>query len=216
MTNKCKLIIILCASLIISVSSVFAYYTSTDRQINTFTVGSVDIELTEPLYDAESSEMRSALEPDSDVTKDPQVTNVGTNDAYVFIEVDIPRKDVITANKITGAKIDSRLQDLFTFNVGEDWVLVESDITNDSSKYVYGYVTNNALIKLEPNETTTVLFDDGKVHLINIVEGQGLEEKTFNIPINAYAIQTEDITADDLSDPLAVWNILSNQKGGLL
>lgn len=216
MTNKYKLTVILCVSLIVSVSSVFAYYTSTDRQINTFTVGSVDIELTEPLYDAESSEMRSALEPDSDVIKDPQVTNVGTNDAYVFIEVEIPRKDVITASRITGAKIDSRLQDLFAFNVSEDWMLVESDITNNSSKYVYGYATNNTLIKLEPNETTTVLFDDGKVHLINIVEGQGLEEKTFNIPIKAYAIQTEDITADDLSYPLAVWNILSNQKGGLL
>lgn len=215
MTNKCKLIIILCASLIISVSSVFAYYTSTDRQINTLTVGSVDIELTEPLYDAESSEMRSALEPDNDVTKDPQVINVGTNDAYVFIEVDIPRKDVITANRITGAKIDSRLQDLFTFSVSENWSLIASNITDSSSRYVYGYATNNSLIKLEPNETTPVLFEDGKIHLINIVEGQGLEEKVLNIPIKAYAIQTEDITANGLNDPLAVWNILSNQKGGL-
>ena len=209
------LVILLVVALICSAGSVYAYYTSTDRLLNTFVVGDIDIELSEPLYEAEDASDRSALEPDSDIIKDPQVTNVGTNDAYIFIEVNIPREDVMTANRTSGAKITSRVQDLFDFSVSDGWQLVSSDVSGNHSSYVYAYTEDsNHLCKLKPGETTTVLFKNNKIHLINIVEGQGIQEKQFNIPIIAYAIQAENITASDTDDPSEVWTVICNQKGG--
>ena len=149
--NRKALLVLLIAALICSAGTVFAYYTSTDRLLNTFVVGDIDIELSEPLYDTKDASDRSALEPDSDITKDPQVTNIGTNDAYIFIEVNIPREDVITANRTTGAKIESSLQDLFVFNEGDGWQLISSDVFGDHSSYVYAYIEDsNHLCKLKP------------------------------------------------------------------
>lgn len=205
-------IIIVAVAFIISIASVYAYYTASDNLLNTFTIGEVAIDLTEPQYDAEDSSKRSSLEPDSDITKDPMVTNEGANDAFIFIEVNIPRETVMTANRSTGAKIGARLQELFTFAVNNEWKQISTD---SKGKYVFAYIgKDNKLSALKPGETTTVLFKNSKIHLINIIEGQDLQERQFNIPVTAYAIQSNDITGQDSSDPITVWNILSNQKGG--
>lgn len=211
--KRTRIITIIAAiAIVVSIASVFAYYTTTADLLNTFTVGEVAIDLTEPLYDAEDSSKRSSLEPDSDITKDPIVTNEGVNDAFIFIEIVIPRENVMTANRSTGAKIDARLQELFTFSINNEWKQIESD---GEGKYVFAYVgKDNSLSALKPGEMTTALFRDNKIHLINIVEGQGIQERQLNIPVTAYAIQSSDITEQDSDDPHTVWNILSNQKGG--
>lgn len=212
MRRKKLITIIAALSVAISIASVYAYYTSTARLLNTFIVGNIDIELAEPLYDAENSNLRSAVAPDADITKDPVVTNEGTNDAFIFLEVCIPIETVMTANRSTGAKIPASQQELFTFNINNEWKQVSTD---NEGRYVFAYVgDSNKLAALKPGETTTVLFKDNKVHLINIVEGQGIKEKQFNIPVTAYAIQADDITETDSDDPITVWNVLDNQKGG--
>ena len=58
------------------------------------------------------------------------------------------------------------------------------------------------------DETTPTLFDT--VRFINAVEGQGMEETTQHIVLNAYGIQSTDINGGTVS-PEEVWSVLSKQ-----
>lgn len=69
---------ILSISLVVSILAVFlvgaslAYLTDEDEAVNTFTVGKVDIELTEPAWDAESASNK--IVPTVPIPKDPTIT----------------------------------------------------------------------------------------------------------------------------------------------
>ena len=64
-----------------------AYLTDHAETTNEFTVGKVDIDLTEPNWRPDENKK---IEPSQVITKDPQITNNGINDAFVYLEVSIP------------------------------------------------------------------------------------------------------------------------------
>ena len=66
-----------------SIGGMLAYFTDTDTKTNTFTLGNVEIELTEPSWTEDSY----IANPGVDVAKDPIITNVGENAAYVRMKV---------------------------------------------------------------------------------------------------------------------------------
>ena len=68
----------------VGVGATLAYLKDTDKAVNTFTVGNVDITLHEDFVDG------SKLLPGIDVKKAITVTNNGTEDAYVRIHMAIP------------------------------------------------------------------------------------------------------------------------------
>lgn len=72
------------AKFITQVGGTLAYLTDRDSQVNTFTVGDVDIELEEDFQQG------SQLMPDLDINKDVQIKNVGDNDAWVWYTYAIP------------------------------------------------------------------------------------------------------------------------------
>lgn len=77
--------LIVCMIAIMLVGATMAYFTDKTEDVeNTFTVGSVQIELKEDFVQA------SQLMPGMDVNKDAWIENVGTNDAWVWAEVLIP------------------------------------------------------------------------------------------------------------------------------
>lgn len=88
MRKKSLLSMLVALSLVavIMVGATLAYLTDkTDEVVNTFTIGNVDIDLTEPSWDPNNAQ---DLEPGAEVAKDPIVTNTGKNDAYVAVSVD--------------------------------------------------------------------------------------------------------------------------------
>ena len=92
---KKKLVLLSTAVILVAmmvVGGTLAYFTADDAATNVFTVGDVKIELTEPLWE-EKLNGASRLEniyPGMPITKDPMVTNIGSNPAFVRVKVEIP------------------------------------------------------------------------------------------------------------------------------
>ena len=70
-----------------AISATLAYFTDTKEKTNTFTVGNVNITLTEPNWDGEGSSDAPEAYPGEALKKDPTVTNVGKNPCFVRIKV---------------------------------------------------------------------------------------------------------------------------------
>ena len=162
----------------LTLGGVTAYLTDYDSAVNEFTVGKVDIELQEPDWKPEEHE---TMEPGDEIEKDPQIQNTGVNDAFVYLEVSIPRADVIAADT-NGTRLDKKEQELFSFEASTSWTKLEERVSGSNMIYVYTY---NKI--LEPQETTEALFE--QVNFLNIIEGQ-LDTQQLEIPVRAYAIQT--------------------------
>ena len=66
--------------------SATAFFTDQGSAANEFIVGNVSVDLTEPGWNPDDG---TALTPNKTVKKDPQVTNTGSNDAFVFLQVKV-------------------------------------------------------------------------------------------------------------------------------
>ena len=161
-----------------SVGGVSAYLTDYEKVSNEFTVGKVDIELKEPEWKPEENKK---IEPSKVIHKDPQITNTGTNDAFVYMEVSIPMANVEAAAE-NGERLGKKVQELFYFEAKDSWMQLSVQNTESRRTYTYAYTKI-----LKPQETSEALFDT--VKFLNLIEGQ-LDGQTFEIPVRAYAIQT--------------------------
>lgn len=212
--NRNKNLIIIAAMIVILVvGGVSAYFTSSDKATNVWTVGEIDIDLQEPSWDTDNPPTK--IRPNQVFLKDPQVRNIGENDAYVFLRVKVPMANVATANTSTGERITAVNQELFSFSTNPGWIQVgNSTVENidgtDYMVYIYAYGNQQTCTALiAGSKTVPPLFNE--VKFINAIEGQGLERAVITMPIEAYGIQTTDLTDNDLKTPVAVWNILNNQ-----
>lgn len=191
--NKKRLattIITLTLALCLTVGGSIAYLTDAERTTNHFTVGKVDIDLTEPNWEEEENQ---ELQAGVTIKKDPTLTNTGINDAYVYLEVQIPMADVITAGQ-DGTRLNNGAathQQLFTFQADSSWTLISQEELNQKMVYTYSY---NQI--LAPNESTTALFNT--VTFANVVEGQ-IDQNEYDIPVAGFAIQTAN-TGDGSGD----------------
>ena len=223
--NRKTLVIAAALAAVMLIGGVSAYFTSTDTAENTWTVGNIKIDLQEPGYDEFNEAEAENMTPNKVIHKDPQVKNTGDNDAYVFIKVSIPKANVATAAQ-DGAKEEAALQELFDYGINSGWVKVAEDTSAaDKNTYVFAYGTETECTALAKNEVTSVLFKNadkeglaeagavGFITFKNVIEGQGLENITLNIPVEAFGIQTTDLTAADASSPAEVWAVINNQSG---
>lgn len=175
-----------------SVGGVSAYLTDYEKVSNEFTVGKVDIELKEPEWKPEENKK---IEPSKVIHKDPQITNTGTNDAFVYMEVSIPMANVEAAAE-NGERLGKKVQELFYFEAKDSWM--QLSVQNTESRRIYTYAYKKIL---KPQETSEALFDT--VKFLNLIEGQ-LDGQTFEIPVRAYAIQTSYTggSSDNLSEQI--------------
>lgn len=151
---------------ILAVGSAVAFFTDRDNKVNQFTVGNISIQLQEPNWNADNGKN---LTPNKTIKKDPQITNDGPNDAFVFLQVKVPVEDVKTA-AADGSLQAAKSQDLFTYTVNDSWVEVSRKSSADSTTYIYAYVGNDGAMKtLAPGKTTNSLFDS--VTFLNLQEG---------------------------------------------
>lgn len=204
--NK-KVKVILCTASIVGIvgiSGIFAYLTDSDMASNKFTVGKVEIELQEPKWDSATDADNNGIPdyaenivPNATIEKDPQVKNVGKNDAYIYLKVTVPAKNVITAQEDGTLENNgqAKVTQLFTYTPSANWKEITSQRkTNtkaDSTEvesYTYVYYYNE---KVAPQATTTTLFDN--VKFANIIGNQLGADENQQIDIEAYAIQSDNL-----------------------
>lgn len=200
--------------LIFIVGGAIAYFTDTDTKTNTFTIGNVDITLTESgwdaLADSNSNSIPDAAEnmlPGQSVTKDPIVNNVSTKTpAYVFVKVEVPCTTIV-APAVTS-------EEIFTYTINAGWT--ELNVTNSlpvactsggTATHVYYYGSNGTLTALAkasnaqtPTSTTNPVFST--ISLRSTLKGnEGLDDQK-QVVITAYGIQTEGLSS---TTPADVW-----------
>lgn len=165
----------------VSIGGTIAYLTDKDAAENKFTIGKVDVELEEPTWEEEEHQ---DLQAGESVSKDPHIKNTGINDAYVYLEVQVPMESVITAatdgtRENGGAAVN---QELFSFTPNANWTLISKTEANKHMVYVYSYDKI-----LASGESTNTLFDT--MTFANVIEGQ-VDSREFIVPVEAFAIQT--------------------------
>lgn len=114
------------------VGGTLAYFTDTDNADNVFTVGNVDIALTEPNWEPEDA---VNMYPGEVVSKDPTVTNVGNNPCLLRVKIEWPEN--VDLDYLTDGVEDK---------LGENW-------TARDGVYYYQSI-------LEPDAATDALFDE--------------------------------------------------------
>lgn len=144
------------------------------------TLGSIEVDLTEPEWIPEKG---SGLVPGDVVLKDPTAVNTGKNDAWIFLEVQIPVKKISLVDPVTRKKQEARETELFSFTAKDSWELIEKTSGETNRCYVYGYCS-----AVSPGEKTEPLFE--QVTLANYLEGEMDESEKLTMPIEAMAIQT--------------------------
>lgn len=129
-----------CLAEVAVIGGTLAYFTDTDNAENVFTVGNVNIDLSEPNWDAEGSKDADTVYPGEPLKKDPTVTvEAGSNPCFVRISVE--------GLKQFGEKGDIIYRTDYVDNkLGENWAL------HTDGYYYYTQV-------LEAGDTTDALFD---------------------------------------------------------
>lgn len=198
---------ILCVALIIGVigvSGILAYLTDTKSASNQFTVGEVTINLTEPTWDAALDgndngipDVAENITPNATIAKDPQVENAGKNNAYIYLKVTVPVKNVVTAES-NGTRIAGEGENgekptqLFSYETNENWIEITSkrESNTNSNTYVYYYKDEVA-----PKGKTSALFNE--VKFANVIEGQVEPGIAQEIKIEAFAIQSDNLPSPE-------------------
>lgn len=193
MQNKQKKkTVALCAALIgvLAVGGMAAYFTDTDTKTNTFTVGNVDIVLTEPSF-PESGRVENIV-PNQVIAKDPTVTlQNGSNSAYAFIEIVVPKHT-------DGQELFDLIKADGSVGINTGWTLVTETTGTDTNTRVYAY---NTELTQSSNETTP-LFSS-----VRFKEGWTDISGEKNIVVNAYAIQKDNLGTEDKGE---IWTMLKN------
>ena len=200
-TGRKNLIIAGALIALMAIGSIFAYFVDRDQVTNHFTVGDIEISVSEPNWNPSDG---ADITPNKVVKKDPKITNDGANDAFVFMSVKVPKANVKTANA-DGTLNAAANQDLFTYSVNTGWKLIKTNASTDSTEYIYAYA-GDKMTALKPGETTATIFDT--VKFINIVEEQ-LDGQSLDIQVNTMGIQTADLGTES---PLEIYNIIMNQQ----
>ena len=194
---------------LMAIGGIGAYFTDGETATNEFTIGRISIDLQEPNWIPPTN-----ITPNQTIPKDPQVKNDGINEAYVFLEVTVPYKNIVVA-ELNGIKKPAADTELFTYTVNNGWTEIgtpKKDTLNGTVTHLYAFAKDNVCTPLLKGETTPALFDT--VTFVNATEDQGLEETNKEIVINAYGIQTKDINGSGASGktaPVDVWSVLSKQ-----
>ena len=199
--------------LVLLVGGLVAYFTDTDEKTNTFTIGSVDITLTEPLWDQlpdtnpqnNIKDKAENMMPGDEVTKDPTINNISTkNDAYVFAKVVVPCSTATTPIE------------LFDYTPNTGWTELTSAAvacTNGgTATHVYYYGSNNTLSKLDkaandttPTSTDSPVFSSVKLH--STLKSEEIPTGNKNIVVTGYGIQADGLES---TVPATVWGYFSN------
>lgn len=209
MKTKTKALGLMMAAVLLVTATIFgtmAYLTSTDKVVNTFTVGSVAIQLDEAKANTDGTLVEGAdrvdansykLLPGHTYAKDPMVTVLsGSENSYIRMTVTVSKAAELDAI------FDPQKANLLSIFNGYDstnWIYQgeTDDTTNNTRTYEFWY--KDTVSALEEDVALDALFDSITVPgEINNDQLKTIEGMT--ITVNAYAIQ-----ADGFNDAAAAW-----------
>lgn len=173
--NKKKILVLavsVCLVAILAIGGTLAYFTDEEEATNTFTVGNVDITLTEPNWEGTGSQDAPEVYPGEPLAKDPTVTNDGANPCFVRIKV-TGLDCLAPAGNITYRT------DYVTGKLGDNWVL-----------HTDGYFYYNQVLAVDA--TTDALFDQ---IVIPTDLTNGNADTEFNVVVTAEAVQAQGAKA---------------------
>lgn len=187
--NKKKTIIaivVVLLALALIVGGIFAYFTDTQSATNTFTIGNVDITLTEDAWDPANGQN---VTPGQTIAKDPTIENTSTsqNPVYIFAKVDVPYYDSA---------------DVFTYDLNTGWVEIADAVTGNTHTHVYAYEQSGSMKSVAYQESATVFNNVTVRNLANntTVPNDGTP---LNVVVTGYGIQVEGLPAN--STPSSIW-----------
>ena len=183
----------------LSIAGTVAYLQDDDTVINTFTVGNVEILLDEApvekdengqyVADTEAPRIQEneyeTLVPGQTVPKDPMVTNIGANAAWIRVDITVTDYSVFAA--VLGENAD--LTACFGEFASDSWTPVGLPAVDVSANTVtYSYYYNS---KLDPEANTGAIFES-----VTIPEGFTADKfkalgDGFEITLVAHAIQAD-------------------------
>ena len=194
--------------LVVAVGGAIAYFTDSEEKTNTFTIGNVDISLSEPDWVETDTtpangvpDAAENLMPGQTVLKNPIISNESTkNPAYVFAKVVVP------------CTTETTPQEIFTYTINTDkWTeLTGSAVactSGGNATHVYYYGTSGTLAELAkaaaddtPTPTDKAVFDSVTVR--STLEGDEGLDGNKSIVVTGYGIQTEGLESEV---PATVW-----------
>lgn len=173
--------VVLAMSTAVAAGSSLAYFTDSEDVTNTFTVGDVDIDLTEPLWNPTEEHI---ISPGAEIAKNPTVTNAGINDAYIRVKVTISDFDTMKSviPSFAGA-VDSNI--ITGFDKTSWDIVSEEDSGND---HIVTLLYKNILSN--KSESNSVQVFSG-LNIPTELDGelQALAGKNPTITVSAEAIQ---------------------------
>lgn len=124
--------LVVCMLAIMLVGASLAYFTDTEAKTNTFTMGKVDIELTEPNWDNKTPN-GAKLMPGTVIDKDPTITAVEkSEDAYLFLDVIFNKYNSLFWVMAADASADEKI-DFTIYN--DDGTAVAEEYQNPEGKF---------------------------------------------------------------------------------
>ena len=176
------LCVVICLLAVAAIGGTLAYFTDNETATNVFTMGKVDIELTETEWVAPD-----AVYPGIAYEKNPVVKNIGDDSAW--IRVDVTLSDAAAFITAAGKYQITDLSVIFDEHDETKWTRAE--IVQDAEKdtLTYSYYYNDLL---EAGESTDAIFTQVKIPgQFNNADMKAIGEN-FTITIQAHAMQTAD------------------------
>lgn len=169
-TKKLMAAVAVALTLCVTIGGTLAWLTDkTDSKVNTFTVGNIDIELSETTSNYK-------MVPGNPISKDPKVTVKADSEAcWLFVKV----------------KESSNLDAFITYTVATDWTKLEEN-TADNTVVYYREVSAST------SDQDFYVLADNKVTVINTVTKSDMDVLTTTtlptLTFTAYAVQKDNIT----------------------
>ena len=194
--------LVVCLVAVAVVGGSLAYFTDKDNATNTFTVGNVDITLTEPEWDAalEEDEFAATLIPSRVIAKDPTITVAENSQrAYTFLKVELSNDFAkLLADYAVAKNID------LTTEAGQKALIAawfSSEVNPKIMKLEGNSVILGVLSAKDPGLSVTYF---NAVTVPADVKGEMINANgNYKIEVTAYAIQAEGFEGTHNGDAFA-------------
>ena len=206
---KKKLMTVLALVLVIamSVAGTYAYLTSADKVVNTFTVGDVQIKLDEAKANADGSLVQGAARVDANsykllpghtYAKDPTVTVLkGSESSYVKMTVTFTKAAELDA---IFAPNGANLLSIFKGYDSTNWIYMGNTEDASANTRTYEFWYKDTVAAPDADVALDALFESITVPG-TITNAQLATIEGMTITVNAYAIQ-----ADGFDDAVDAWS----------
>lgn len=171
--------------MMVAVGGTIAWLTdTTDAVKNTFTVGNIDIDLTETANNSSKNGWEAELNPGSVYPKDPKVTVIkGSEECYLFVQVTEP----------------SNKENLLEYTLWKDMEPTQHNLswqqgdgTNIPNNVWYTTITEKLTAS---NNLVINLLKDDQVKVSDKLTNQTMPASNVELSFKAYAAQTANMTA---------------------